>query len=187
MLYLSQLEVLHNLRILSITESQLYNLPGSIGSLKQLESLDLSSNNLERLPLTFSFCQNLETLDLRSNKFWQFPAQILQLQNLVTFKRKGNGMGRPFQAVEKIVPQSATQPQRQPLSLLECCAQAVFRTKLDYWRSGVIGETQCKMLDDMASNSDFCENCSRLITGRQGTCSTYLTFTPLIAIYTIST
>ena len=51
--------------------------------------------------------------------------------------------------VERVWPHSYTPP-LGPLSLLECCARAVFAERIDYWNSVIIGKTQSRILDEMA-------------------------------------
>ena len=161
---------LQNLESLSITSSQLSQLPSSVGSLRKLKSLNLSSNQLRTLPITLSFCNNLETLDLQYNSFSCLPSVLMQLKSLTNLKRHGCPLSPRYswhgpKYVNKVKPTSdSKQPQVfQPLTLQESCTKEVFTLKLDYWETRSIGVMQCRTLDHLAEFCFACDNCHRML------------------------
>lgn len=154
---------------LSITESHLKSLSGSVGRLQKLEHLDLSSNQLSSLPITLSFCKHLNTLDLHNNSFKQLPGVILQLHNLQTLRRLQNPLTPRYQCfgphyTRKIDrAKSDGKTVYQPLSLQATCTTVVFTSKLEYWKMDYIGPLQCKTLDRLATQFSICDNCSRML------------------------
>lgn len=167
-----QLWNLHNLKKLSITNSQLQSLPGSVGRLKKLEELDLSNNKLSSLPITLSFCKKLNTLDLHQNNFIQLPGVIQRLHNIKTLRRLQNPLTQRYNYREphftKTVIKSATskldKKVYQPISLQASCTTVIFTSKLEYWELDTIGPLQCKTLDKLSENFVVCDNCDRMLT-----------------------
>lgn len=171
-----QLWNLHNLKSLSITKSQLKALSGSVGRLSKLEELDLSFNQLSSLPITLSFCKQLNTLDLHHNKFRQLPGVVLQLPKLHTLRRLDNPLTPRYQChgphytrkINKGQPKKDEKKVYQPLSLQASCTTVVFTSKLNYWKTNLIGPLQCKTLDSLATQFISCDSCSRMLPD-QGT------------------
>lgn len=164
-----QLWNLNNLKKLSITNSGLKSLSGSIGRLRKLEFLDLSCNQLCSLPITLSFCKNLDTLDLHKNRFRQLPGVIFQLPKLNTLRRLDNPLTPRYDCYgphfTRIVNESSHNEKKvyQPLSLQANCTATIFTSKLDYWKTDFIGPLQCKTLDRLATQFTICNHCDRML------------------------
>ncbi|KAF3793154.1 SUPPRESSOR OF npr1-1 CONSTITUTIVE 1 protein [Nymphaea thermarum] len=70
------------LRILSLMEYRMEELPNSIGDLALLKYLDLSNSNVRRLPSSIGRLCNLQTLDLRHSCIEELPKEMGELCNL---------------------------------------------------------------------------------------------------------
>jgi hypothetical protein len=68
-----QFENLSSLKILTITDCQLVEIPRNIGFLLHLEHLDLTSNNLTTICDEMKNLQNIETIDLNNNLIKVIP------------------------------------------------------------------------------------------------------------------
>lgn len=172
-----QLWGLHNLRKLSITDSKLESIPGSVGRLKQLEELDLSRNKLKHLPVTLTFCSKLVTLDLHRNEFTSLPGTILSLKNLKTLRRLDNPLysrgdfNKPHLSRKRFLncTKSSDKKTYSPLSLQSSCTKVIFTSELDYWEDKTIGQLQCKILDTvLAVQFINCDHCNRMISLQKG-------------------
>jgi hypothetical protein len=71
-----------HLRILSLGNTGLIELPKEIGNLRRLKILGLANNQLQELPKSFIHLQFLEQLGLANNQFGEFPEIIYNLSEL---------------------------------------------------------------------------------------------------------
>ena len=75
-------EVNNHVRLLSLENLKLDEIPKSIGNLMKLRKLRLSNNNLVTLPKEFENLQRLKFLDIHDNKFKEVPRVIIKLKHL---------------------------------------------------------------------------------------------------------
>lgn len=80
---LPEIGQLKSLRILSITNCTLTELPSEIGQLESLEQLDVSSNQLTTLPPEIGNLHNLTVLNIKHNPLYSLPDEIGKLEKLV--------------------------------------------------------------------------------------------------------
>ncbi|KAI9297704.1 outer arm dynein light chain 1, partial [Neoconidiobolus thromboides FSU 785] len=115
------------LKELKLNQNQLTYLPRSIGNLKKLNVLNLSNNNIKYIPKDLGKLINLINLDLSHNPVKVIPAEIAQLQ----FLRKLKLESCPLWSVEDIKEiEDKKEWDREPLSLKEICARAVYTGKV---------------------------------------------------------
>ena len=76
-------ELLLNLEILNIQESELSNIPKEIGKLVNLSELYLSSNQLKYLPREIGNLTNLNILLMSNNQLVELPKELGNLDNLL--------------------------------------------------------------------------------------------------------
>ena len=73
----------HFFQALYLQNNKLKQLPGNIGSLKNLQTLNISGNNLKDLPSTISGLASLKTLDISNNqKLVKLPKELGHLHSL---------------------------------------------------------------------------------------------------------
>lgn len=82
--------LLHNLKFLTITYTNISSLPFEIGSLTKLEKLILFNNKLEDLPESIGSLSNLTVLNLSNNILKHLPATIGNLSRLSELYLDGN-------------------------------------------------------------------------------------------------
>ena len=87
----AEIGMLKNLRHLSISNSQLVELPVEICSLISLQTLSVRGK-LNDLPECFSDLQNLRLLNLSENDFATIPIAVYELQNLLELSFENNGI-----------------------------------------------------------------------------------------------
>lgn len=160
---------LSQLLVLKLDKTGLTELPSSVGRLNRLEHLSMKDNKLTTLPITLGFCCSLKYLNLAHNRFTTLPGVILQLAALEEFRRLDNPLVKRSDNCNSwphIHTSSSTPaPKKNPDSLQALSARAVMTTKIDYWEEE-IPPLQCKMLDYLASQYNYCENCHRAISGK---------------------
>ncbi|AKB25136.1 hypothetical protein MSMTP_1667 [Methanosarcina sp. MTP4] len=75
---------------LSLSDSQLTQLPPEIAELKSLNELSLSHNQLTQLSPEIAELKNLKTLYLSGNKLKQLPPEIIKIKNITTLHLPNN-------------------------------------------------------------------------------------------------
>jgi Leucine-rich repeat (LRR) protein len=75
-------DLLENLKVLSLSHCNLVSLPVSIGKLQNLKHLVLNYNSLSSLPSEVGELIGLVELSLVGNKFNELPSSVLNLHNL---------------------------------------------------------------------------------------------------------
>ena len=160
---------LPQLLVLKLDKTDLVTLPSSVGRLSQLQHLSIKNNKLTTLPITLGFCRSLKYLNLACNKFTTLPGVILQLTALEDFRRIDNPLvqrSHDFNCWPHVHTLSSTPaPKKNPDALQALSARAVMTTKIDYWEEE-IPPLQCKMLDYLAAQYNYCENCHKAISGK---------------------
>ncbi|GMT04078.1 hypothetical protein PENTCL1PPCAC_26252 [Pristionchus entomophagus] len=73
---------LSRLRILGLSDNDIYKVPAEIAKLGSLEELNLSKNDISDLPDEIRDCKGLTRLELSSNPFTRLPQAISQLTSL---------------------------------------------------------------------------------------------------------
>ncbi|MHA1734519.1 MAG: leucine-rich repeat domain-containing protein [Promethearchaeota archaeon] len=81
---------LENLRRLSLTRTEISEVPPEIGCLESLEYLNLHGNELTSFPAGVLDLENLRTLDLTANHIREIPPGIARLRDLKVLKFWGN-------------------------------------------------------------------------------------------------
>ena len=168
-----QLWNLQNLKKLSLDGTALKAVPASVGRLRKLEVLSLSKNSLKTLPITLGFCEKLKVLNLQRNHLRHIPAVVLELSNLTELKRLDNPLTERYHMpaphyVLKHTRIAETENKNEkkvynPKSLQTLCTKSVFTSKVDYWKQACLGPLQCKILDQLATTMDVCDNCGTVV------------------------
>lgn len=78
------------LRWLILTDNQVSELPGELGSRSRLQKLMLAGNRLRDLPSQMAACTELELLRISANRFAQIPGWLLSLPRLAWLSYAGN-------------------------------------------------------------------------------------------------
>jgi len=79
-----------NLRWLILTDNQIGELPGELGSRTRLQKLMLAGNQLQDLPGQMAACAQLELLRIAANRFTKIPDWLLSLPRLAWLGYAGN-------------------------------------------------------------------------------------------------
>jgi len=95
---------LKDLNFISIIKNQLTSLPESIGVLNNLKELMLSGNNLTSLPESFVNLISLQKLDLSNNQFKEIPTQLWALKKLTQLDLNGNPLSSEENTIIQKVP-----------------------------------------------------------------------------------
>lgn len=95
---------LKDLNFISIIKNQLTSLPESIGELNNLKELMLSGNNLTSLPESFVNLISLQKLDLSNNQFKEIPTQLWALKKLTQLDLNGNPLSSEENTIIQKVP-----------------------------------------------------------------------------------
>lgn len=94
-----------SLKILNISHSQIEKLPEAIGEVKSLKFLYLNGNELTGLPLTIVQLPVLQHLEVNDNRLEELPENIGQLSKLVLLSLRNNklqGLPETFSSLEKL-------------------------------------------------------------------------------------
>lgn len=83
-------EKLNHLHVLVLSNNHLFDLPPSIGKLKQLKRLEVNNNKLLTLPNELQGLEALETLHLSMNKLTRLPPSFSKLVHLTDVDLKFN-------------------------------------------------------------------------------------------------
>ena len=78
------------LRWLILTDNELEEVPGQLGSCSRLQKLMLAGNHLQDLPDEMAACQQLELLRISANRFEALPDWLLSLPRLSWLAFAGN-------------------------------------------------------------------------------------------------
>lgn len=80
--FLSNIMICQRLRVLSMGNNRLTEVPSTLGELKVLQALVLCDNMLESLPSSIANLTNLKTLSLHKNRLRTLPTEIITLKCL---------------------------------------------------------------------------------------------------------
>jgi hypothetical protein len=78
------------LRWLILTDNQIGELPGELGTCTRLQKLMLAGNQLQALPIQMAACKQLELLRIAANRFTEIPEWLLSLPRLAWLAFAGN-------------------------------------------------------------------------------------------------
>ena len=78
----NSIDLLTNLKQLTVKNTLISKLPEAIGNLKKLKKLDLSNTKIKELPELLCSLPNLETIDLGATQISELPDWIDNIQNL---------------------------------------------------------------------------------------------------------
>jgi len=81
---------LTELKVLTINDNELFEIPEEIYTCTKLAKLEIKSNNLQKLPDGISELASLEELDLRHNELEELPADIADLKSIKKLHLWGN-------------------------------------------------------------------------------------------------
>jgi Leucine-rich repeat (LRR) protein len=79
---MAQLMPLHKLKILSLADNRIREIPSSIGDLQDLEELEVGGNNIREIPSSIGDLQDLEELEVGGNNIRVVPPEIGNLHKL---------------------------------------------------------------------------------------------------------
>jgi len=88
----AEIAMLERLQFLDLESNLIETLPNEIGSLKRLTQLYLKNNRLRELPESITGLTSLHTLGLANNRLANFPKQILRLHSLEALDLSGNDL-----------------------------------------------------------------------------------------------
>ncbi|XP_050578961.1 leucine-rich repeat protein 1 [Bombus affinis] len=137
--WLNQVAIRSNLKLLDISNNLLYKLPQQIGKLESLVNLKASQNMLSFLPQSLGKLHNLKYLDLSKNKLRYLPGSIRNL-HLITVDVSSN----EFSSVDYAL---YSKCKINVPSLTECAATSFLKTRCSYDAS-IIPFTLVKYLDE---------------------------------------
>ncbi|XP_033205001.1 leucine-rich repeat 47 [Bombus vancouverensis nearcticus] len=137
--WLNQVAIRSNLKLLDISNNLLYKLPQQIGKLESLVNLKASQNMLSFLPQSLGNLHNLKYLDLSKNKLRYLPGSIRNL-HLITVDVSNNDFSSVHYALY-------SKSKINVPSLTECAATSFLKTRCSYDAS-IIPFTLVKYLDE---------------------------------------
>lgn len=164
---------LPQLKVLKLDQTDLLELPGSVGRLQYLHELGLSRNKLTDLPITLENCKSLKKLSLNGNSFRAIPGVVLKLKALEDLRRLCNPLLERFNManhphITATQVKSSSKGPWDPASLQSLAARAVssltLKGQVDYWENNILPPRQCKLMDRLAPSYKYCEHCCKTIT-----------------------
>ncbi|XP_071857022.1 leucine-rich repeat 47 [Bombus fervidus] len=137
--WLDQVAIRSNLKLLDISNNMLHKLPQQIGKLESLVNLKASQNMLSFLPQSLGKLHNLKYLDVSKNKLRYLPGSIRNL-HFITVDVSSN----EFSSVDYAL---YSRCKINMPSLTECAAKLFLKTRCSYDAS-IIPLTLVKYLDE---------------------------------------
>ena len=137
--------------VLKLDQTNLLELPGSVGRLQYLQELGLSKNKLTDLPITLENCKSLTKLSLNGNNFRTIPGVVLKLKALEDLRRLDNPLlerssiaSHPH--INSTLVKSSSKGPWNPNSLQSLAVGAVLSMTLtgqvDYWDKNLLPPRQ---------------------------------------------
>lgn len=171
------------IKVLSLKNNNLDQIPPDIGRLSKLEKLYLTNNRLQNgsIPYTLAFCSHLEELYLDDNLLDALPSVLLRLPNLKTVHRHGNHnyfkstfMWYHTDVTGRILP-TASQPTTttddhgggeattnqnvHQVDLQTIAAKAIIASRINFYAAEIPFRLK-NYISDMVNVVNPCENCS---------------------------